>query len=418
MQKRTISDYPMTLTEIKSEVGAEDSRVLYNHVTSNLSELDLRMIESISPGGNWSDIPHSIAKQSRRVTKIRATGGRTTYYGRLRKDLPSYTINTYFNRPGNGTFIHPSQNRLISFREAARLQSFPDCFRFLGSNTSLFKQIGNAVPPLLARAIGKSIQSGNCIDVFSGAGGLSLGLVNAGHKVILAADKELHMRSTYSHNHTCAHVLDIDFRNPLEFESFIEDAENTLKGRTLNLLAGGPPCQGFSLAGKWSISDPRNILVFSMLRLVKHLQPENVIIENVTGMKIRNGGNTLVSICENLEALGYASVWYQLNSEQFGVPQRRRRIFIIANRSGGVPDAPHPQFSEISNRHDANSLIDQEYPPPISVADAICDLPGLLPGGGQHEAEYDPSWISSHYQRLMRGHITYEQFLQYQYGES
>ena len=141
----------MTLTKtIHSESALS---LLYNHVCAKLSELDLEMVRSIPQGGNWQNIPLSVARKSERVMKIRKNGGRTTYYGRLNPNLPSYTVNTYFNRPGNGTFIHPHQARLISFREAARLQSFPDSYRFFGSNTSIYKQIGNAVPPLLYKAV-------------------------------------------------------------------------------------------------------------------------------------------------------------------------------------------------------------------------------------------------------------------------
>lgn len=97
----------------------------------------------IPEGGNWTDIPLSVT--DRRLEGIRATGGRTTYYGRLRWDAPSYTIATYFNRVGNGCNLHPSQLRVMSTREAARFQSFPDDFVFVGSKASQYKQIGNAV---------------------------------------------------------------------------------------------------------------------------------------------------------------------------------------------------------------------------------------------------------------------------------
>ena len=135
---------------------------LYNHQTSSLSDIDLRMVKAIPTGGNWKNIPLDIP--SKRVEGIRATGGRTTYYGRLRWDYPAYTIATYFNRPGNGCNIHPNdsnspnpQHRLLSFREAARIQSFPDDFRFHGSKTSMYKQIGNAVPPLFSKLIAETI---------------------------------------------------------------------------------------------------------------------------------------------------------------------------------------------------------------------------------------------------------------------
>jgi Alw26I/Eco31I/Esp3I family type II restriction m6 adenine DNA methyltransferase len=128
-----------------------------NHFTPGLSELDLRMVKAVPPGGNWKDIPKSIP--SERLAQIRESyangeGSRSTYYGRLHPDAPSYTISTYFNRPGNGCHIHydfeGGQHRVISQREAARLQGFPDSFVFCGNRGSVNKQIGNAVPPLLA----------------------------------------------------------------------------------------------------------------------------------------------------------------------------------------------------------------------------------------------------------------------------
>src|SRR3989339_681857 len=104
--------------------------MLYNHVTYSLSSLDLKMVESIPQGGNWKNIPLHIP--SKRLERIRTTGGRTTLYGRLKWDKPSYTISTYFNRPGNGSYIHPVENRVLSAREAARIQSFPDNYIFCG----------------------------------------------------------------------------------------------------------------------------------------------------------------------------------------------------------------------------------------------------------------------------------------------
>ena len=89
---------------------AEPSKVLYNHVSTSLSALDMEMIQSVPEGGNWQDIPERVIQKSERLTQIQRSGGRTTYYGRLKNILPSYTINTYFNRPGNGTFIHPEQD--------------------------------------------------------------------------------------------------------------------------------------------------------------------------------------------------------------------------------------------------------------------------------------------------------------------
>ena len=161
------------------------------------------MVVHIPPGGNWSNIPESVP--SKRLEQIRRNGGgRTTYYGRLRWEKPSYTISTYFNRIGNGCHIHPEQDRLISIREAARLQSFPDNYRFTGSKGAIHKQIGNAVPPLLGFAIskhlGKYSKGKAFIDLFSGAGGLSEGFRMNGKKPIAAIESEKAYFDTYLEN--------------------------------------------------------------------------------------------------------------------------------------------------------------------------------------------------------------------------
>ena len=142
-----------------------------NHFSATLSNLDLQMVRSIPEGGNWKNIPESIP--SKRLQQIRASyergeGSRSTYYGRLRRDKPSYTINTYFNRPGNGCHIHYSQNRVLSQREAARLQSFPDTHKFYGPKGSVNKQIGNAVPPPLALTNAAVVSCAQCLTMLYG----------------------------------------------------------------------------------------------------------------------------------------------------------------------------------------------------------------------------------------------------------
>ena len=124
------------------------------------AELSLMGISNISikPGGNYQQIPNSIA--SPRVLRIKKTGGRTTTYGRLHQNKFSATINTYFNRPNVGTNYHYSQKRLITPREALRIQSFPDSFTpEYSSIRSLCRQIGNAVPPLLSLFLAHGVKS-------------------------------------------------------------------------------------------------------------------------------------------------------------------------------------------------------------------------------------------------------------------
>lgn len=126
------------------------------HYMPTMSQLDREFVKHIPPGGNYLNIPDSIS--TTRIRKFKASGGRTTTYGRLHPDRAAYTINTYFNRPNVGANYHYFYERLITVREAMRLQSFPDFFvpKFK-SMRELHVQIGNAVPPLLGEALGLSL---------------------------------------------------------------------------------------------------------------------------------------------------------------------------------------------------------------------------------------------------------------------
>ena len=371
------------------------------------------MIQSVPAGGNWQDIPSDIIQKSARLTQIQASGGRTTYYGRLKNDLPSYTINTYFNRPGNGTFIHPEQNRLISMREAARLQSFPDRFRFLGSLSSRYKQLGNAVPPLLARAVASLLNPGIVIDLFSGAGGLSEGFVRAGNDVILATDFNSNMCKTYAHNHPTTQVVQADLHLISQSKDILEEIERTLAGRYLKTIIGGPPCQGFSTAGNRDASDSRNNLVFRMLEFVRTLRPDNVVIENVPGLKWMHQGQVIGSIAKELEEEEYSVTILNLRAEEFGVPQRRRRVFVIGQRNGTDLEPPAGFLAPIirgKTRADTK-LGTKDLPAPVSVSEAISDLPPLTCGGGLDLIEYNQKWVETDYQRLMRESLTLDDFI-------
>jgi DNA (cytosine-5)-methyltransferase 1 len=401
----------LSLTSIDLDMH-EQSKMLYNHICSPLSELDMEMIKSVPAGGNWQDIPKRVVQKSARLMQINKSGGRTTYYGRLRNSLPSYTINTFFNRPGNGTFIHPEQDRLISMREAARLQSFPDRFRFLGSVSSRYKQIGNAVPPLLARAIATLLRPGFVVDVFSGAGGLSEGFVQAGHEVILATDSNSNMCKTYIYNHPTTSVVQADLHLTEHSTLLLEEIERQLAGKHLNSLIGGPPCQGFSTAGNRNVSDLRNSLVFRMLELVRILMPDNVVIENVPGLKWMQRGQVLESIKNKLEQEDYSVTVLNLRAEEFGVPQRRRRVFVIGMRNryhervlGGI-------FAPLvrGRTRDEVMIGAEDLPPPVSVSEAISDLPTIASGGGEDLIEYDSKWIETDYQKLMREMLSFEDF--------
>ena len=127
------------------------------HFLPRMSELDKYIISHVRPGGNYMDIPSDV--KSERIKRLQRDGGHTTCYGRLSPDKPSYTINTYFNRPNVGCNIHYSEDRLITVREALRLQSFPDSYKIVSSSKQGRNLIvGNAVPPLLAKVIADSLK--------------------------------------------------------------------------------------------------------------------------------------------------------------------------------------------------------------------------------------------------------------------
>ncbi|GGD69461.1 hypothetical protein GCM10007269_10730 [Microbacterium murale] len=372
-----------------------EERTWMQHELNTLSELDYEMIRHIPIGGNWQQIPESVP--SERLKQIRAMSAergvvRTTYYGRLRPEQPSYTVATYYNRPGNGTNIHPVEDRTLSHREAARLQSFPDSYAFIGGDGAIRKQIGNAVPPLLGRAVaGRLLESGvdrgPVVDLFAGAGGLSLGFEIAGMSVAVAADSNESALRTYAFNRPTESIADpnsdrtllvgADLSDPRVREDLYASIRQKLNGSRPSALIGGPPCQGFSHAGFRDPSDPRSDLAVAFLDFVDALEPDAVVLENVEGILTARGGKVARDLIETLNELGYpvARPWV-LAAEQFGVPQMRRRVFLVARRGESVtaPDGPLDRCLGRREGHRVNRA--ETYP--VTVEEAIMDLPSLV----------------------------------------
>lgn len=380
-----------------------------DHVSGTLSDLDKAVVAAVQPGGNWQDLPEDFPSQ--RIKQIRESfargeGSRSTYYGRLRWDKPSYTISTYLTRPGNGCFIHPEAPRLITVREAARLQTFPDSWGFEGTIRQRAMQIGNAVPPLLASHIARMIEPGTAVDLFSGAGGLSLGLQLGGHHVVAAVDHDKTAVETHNSNMGGeAFVADLDTAEGMA-RAWAEIGRRT--GRDVDLLAGGPPCQGFSTAGKALREDPRNRLLWSFVEGVRKLQPRTVLMENVVALAQSRGRHHLGEVRRQLHELGYVTDVCILHAEGYGVPQKRRRVILIASKSK-LPDWPPPTF-----KIDTPSFLAQQ-PGPLSelsgftVGDAISDLP---PSEGNSLDDSVRLGVAvSPLQRWLRGQLTYTAFL-------
>jgi len=407
------------ITQMEQEEARTQKITVPNHLVASLSELDKLMISYIKPGDNWTSIPESLP--SKRLDQIRAmakTRGmvRTTFYSRLKYDQPAYTISTYYNRPGNGANIHPWENRTLSAREAARLQSFPDSFVFEGREAEVRKQIGNAVPPLLGYAIGKAIALKNkqmmFCDLFAGAGGLSYGLELAGFKGIAALEIDKAAAKTYARNHSSlTNTIVGDINDPIIQQELIHSVENTI-GNEKWVMVGGPPCQGFSTAGYRNENDDRNKLVFSYLNLIERLHPNIVVMENVPGILSMSKGLVIKGIYSSLTSLGYYVIDKPLivSAEMFGVPQMRKRVIIIASLDKDtLPTTLSPLFAPCLGRRetekDKASLF---YRYPISVGEALYDLPEIMPS----VSEFRPNTpIDTTYSEWCRGKISVEEML-------
>ncbi len=376
---------------------------LHNHIACKLCEYEAQLVSYIPQGGNWQNIPDSV--HDKRLDSIRATGGRTTYYGRLCWDKPSYTIATYFNRVPNGCNIHPEQNRILSNREAARLQSFPDNFVFKGSKASQFKQIGNAVPPLLARYVSSLIkphlQSYNFIDLFAGCGGLSEGFIMNGFNLIAANELDNNIMMTNEYNHSKYAPKENFILGDITKPQVQEQLFDVCKGTVIDVIVGGPPCQGFSYAGWRNPNDKRNQLFREFVSVVCKLHPKFFVMENVPGILTMKGGETIKEIMAAFSEVGYhITTPIKLNAEDYGVPQKRRRVFIIGSLDANIVlPKPTPMFSNDS----------PDLPNFVTVRDAIGNLPPLADGEGQAETDFSFAKKSA-YDKLMLGEINFEGF--------
>jgi len=396
--------------------GSGSSRAnIPNHVSARLSALDLQVARAVPPGGNWKNIPESVP--SKRLVQIRESyaageGSRSTYYGRLHSEAPAYTINTYFTRPGNGCHLHydyeGGQHRVLSHREAARLQSFPDAFVFRGSLRAVAQQIGNAVPPLLAFQIARALPTpGQFVDLFCGAGGMSLGFKWAGWKPLAANDIDGSFLDTYRSNiHQTAiegSITDDDVFNRL-IESVLTNRDRSVPLAVL----GGPPCQGFSTAGnRRSMGDERNRLFYRYRDVLVALKPDVYIFENVTGLMNMDGGAVFETVRRELSIEDFMVRASKLNAEEYGIPQRRTRLLITGTRGGlGRLDPPEPvtQFKE-------RLSLFGSLPPAVTVREALDDLPPLEPGEDGSAKEYlaEPQ---NPYQGLMRGRLSPEDYFE------
>ncbi len=238
------------------------------------------------------------------------------------------------------------------------------------------------------------------IDLFSGAGGLTLGLLNSGWDVRACADISPACAATHRLNFPAIPMYAGDL-GPLAGDELLRLA--SLEPGSLDMLAGGPPCQGFSIMGQREHEDPRNQLFHVFMRLASELLPKVLLIENVPGLATLQGGAVLEAISASFDAIGYDAVCAELVAAQYGVPQLRWRMVFIGwrrglGRSGGFPLPSHGSAG-IGDLVPNRTLAAAHAAGFLSTKDAIGDLPDVSAGAAASRYGMDSSCA---YQKAMR----------------
>lgn len=223
----------------------------------------------------------------------------------------------------------------------------------------------------------------NAIDLFSGCGGFSYGFESAGYNVILGVDNEPSALKTFEKNHKHSKGLMLD----LHKDETIEEIINEIGDRDIDVVIGGPPCQGFSLSGTRDEYDDRNSLFYAFFKLAKRINPKAIVIENVTGIINLYKGKARKEIYRLCDEMGYTCIHKLLYAPDYGVPQIRKRVFFVALRKDiGEFEFPKAKYTE------------SKY---VTCEQAISDLPTLESDLGNELSEYIMA-PTSEYQKLMR----------------
>jgi DNA (cytosine-5)-methyltransferase 1 len=333
---------------------SEKNRNLNKWITINGA---LETLEKMKPTTNLVGSQYKVSY--RNYTGHRQTDG----------NKPCPTIIARGNGKGGVCAIpHPNGERRLNVRESAFIQTFPCDFEFTGSITSMYRQIGNAVPVLYSEKIAQEFieadkrlktfinkqnivsEKPNVVSLFSGAGGMDLGFKKAGFNIVWAIDNFEDAVQTYQKN-IGNHIIN----------SNIEDYDlETIPN--CDVVIGGFPCQGFSIANMNRNSrDERNILYEYLVKVIQIKKPKFFVAENVKGILSLEKGKIFNNILQDFSKCGYKCEYAILNSADYGVPQTRERVIIIGQRKDvtiGIEFPPKPSHL----KH-------------ISVGQALSDFP-------------------------------------------
>jgi len=224
----------------------------------------------------------------------------------------------------------------------------------------------------------------NVVDLFCGAGGLSIGFEMAGFEIVVGIDIEASFLKSFNSAHPGAVAIKEDL-NKNKVKEMLKTHD--INAEEVHVVIGGPPCQGFSTVGNRMIDDPRNNLVREFARAVKELKPPIFLMENVPGLaSMKNGVGELIveELLKVFEDLGYKTVYNILVAADYGVPQLRKRLFFVGirrdlNASFSWPNRTHfPKTSLQSHMSEGKKY--------VTVREAISDLPSLK--AGEEKVEY------------------------------
>lgn len=218
----------------------------------------------------------------------------------------------------------------------------------------------------------------NVLDLFSGAGGLSYGFEMAGFNILLGIDNDEAALNTFKLNHKDSQTLNCDITKV----TYENEIKSLIGNKKIDVIVGGPPCQGMSLSGPRKFEDPRNRLYLSYIRLVKEIKPKAFVIENVTGIISLFKGQIKDHIIEEFTKMGYKVQFKTLIASDYGVPQNRKRVIFVGTLEDGF-SFPEPV----------------DYT--VTTEMSISDLPPLEYELGEEEADY-LTQPQNDYQKIMR----------------
>lgn len=221
------------------------------------------------------------------------------------------------------------------------------------------------------------------LDLFCGCGGLSKGFEMAGYNIILGVDFNAPALKTFAYNHKGSQTLCGDLSASDTFNTI----DSIIGNNSVDVIIGGPPCQGFSLTGPRKFEDERNKLYLAMIEAIRRYSPKAFVIENVPGMATLYKGEVKNEIIKRLTSMGYNVSCQILCSADYGVPQIRKRLVFV-----GLKNGQHFEFPEPSHTPDSYVTCEQ----------AISDLPSLEKELGADISNYETEPLTE-YQRIMRG---------------